>query len=211
MAYLAIARKFRPQRFEEIVGQAHVTRTLQNAIKLERVHHAFLFTGARGVGKTTAARVLAKALNCEQGPTPNPCNECRTCKEITSGIASDVQEIDAASNTGVDNIRELRDKLRYLPSSGKHRIYIVDEVHMLSVPAFNALLKTLEEPPPHVVFIFATTDPQKFPDTILSRSQRSDSKRIPIQVLSETLADIARAEGICISESALLRILRAPD
>lgn len=211
MAYLAIARKWRPQRFEDIVGQGHVTRTLQNAIRLDRVHHAFLFTGARGVGKTTAARILAKALNCEHGPTPTPCNECRCCKEITAGIASDVQEIDAASNTGVDNVRDLRDKLRYLPSSGRRRIYIVDEVHMLSIAAFNALLKTLEEPPPHVVFIFATTDPQKVPDTILSRCQRFDFKRIPLKALAEKLAEIAAKEEIRISESALLMIAREAE
>ncbi len=211
MAYLAIARKWRPQRFEEIVGQTHVTQTLQNAIRLNRVHHAFLFTGARGVGKTTAARILAKALNCEQGPTPEPCNTCRSCKEITAGIANDVQEIDAASNTGVENIRELRDKLRYLPASGRYRIYIVDEIHMLSTSAFNAFLKTLEEPPAHVVFIFATTDPQRLPDTIVSRCQRFDFKRIPIKLLSEKLGEIAEAEGIEISQSALLMIAREAE
>ncbi len=193
------------------MGQTHVTRTLQNAIKLDRVHHAFLFTGSRGVGKTTAARILAKALNCEQGPTPEPCNECHSCKEITAGIASDVQEIDAASHTGVDDIRELRGKLRYLPSSGRRRIYIIDEIHMLSTSAFNALLKTLEEPPPHVVFIFATTDPQKLPDTILSRCQRFDFKRIPIKLLAEKLSEIAGNEGIEITESALLTICREAE
>lgn len=211
MAYLAIARKWRPQRFEDIVGQGHVTRTLQNAISLGRVHHAFLFTGARGVGKTTAARILAKSLNCEKGPTATPCNECRACKEITTGNNSDVQEIDAASNTGVDSIRELRDNIRYLPSSGKYKIYIIDEVHMLSVAAFNALLKTLEEPPPHVVFIFATTDPQKVPDTILSRCQRFDFKRIPLKQIAEKLQEISSKEGVQVTEASLLMISREAD
>lgn len=211
MAYLAIARKWRPQKFEDIVGQTHVTRTLQNAIQLGRIHHAFLFTGARGVGKTTAARILAKSLNCEKGPTPTPCNECRACKEITVGTASDVQEIDAASNTGVDSIRELRDNSRYLPSSGKYKIYIVDEVHMLSTAAFNALLKTLEEPPPHVIFIFATTDPQKVPDTILSRCQRFDFKRIPLKQIAEKLQEISSREGVSVTEASLLMISREAD
>ena len=174
MSYVAIARKWRPTSFPDIVGQGHVTRTLQNAIRLDRVHHAFLFTGARGVGKTTCARVLARALNCGAGDsaTPDPCGECGSCREIAGGNASDVIEIDGASNNSVDDIRDLRDSVRYLPQRGRKKIYIVDEVHMLSRGAFNALLKTLEEPPAHVVFIFATTEPHKIPDTILSRVQR---------------------------------------
>ena len=169
MSYLVLARKYRPSTFDDLVGQEHVIRTLQNAINLNRVHHAFLFTGARGVGKTTAARILARALNCEKGPTPNPCGECPACIEIGSSNSPDVLEIDGASNTGVDNVRELRENVRYRPSRGKYKLYIIDEVHMLSQAAFNALLKTLEEPPEHVKFIFATTEPQKIPVTILCR------------------------------------------
>ncbi len=157
MTYQAIARRCRPQRFEEVVGQPHVTQTLQNAIRLGRIHHAFLFCGTRGVGKTTAARILAKALNCEQGPAVNPCNECENCLEITRGGHPDVTEIDGASNNRVDDIRDLIETVRYLPSKSKYRIYIIDEVHMVTQQAFNALLKTLEEPPEHVIFVFATT------------------------------------------------------
>ena len=211
MAYVAIARKSRPQLFDEIIGQGHVTRTLCNAISMNRVHHAFLFTGARGVGKTSAARILAKALNCEKGPTPTPCNACSMCKDITAGVSQDVHEIDAASNTGVDNIREIRDNIRYLPSHGKFKIYIVDEVHMLSTAAFNALLKTLEEPPPHVVFIFATTDPQKVPETILSRCQRFDFKRIPVRQIADKLASIAEGESFQITKAACLMIAREAE
>ena len=163
MTYQAIARKWRPTTFEEISGQGHVTQTLQNAIRLDRVHHGFLFTGARGVGKTTAARVLARALNCEQGPTPTPCGKCGNCTDIPAGASPDVIEIDGASNNSVDDVRDLRDSVRYLPQRGRKKIYIVDEVHMLSKGAFNALLKTLEEPPDHVVFIFATTEPHRIP------------------------------------------------
>ncbi|MBI4746224.1 MAG: DNA polymerase III subunit gamma/tau, partial [Deltaproteobacteria bacterium] len=174
MSYLVLARKWRPQVFEDVVGQEHVTRTLQNAIKTGRVAHAYLFTGARGVGKTSAARILAKALNCINGPTPVPCNTCESCREIAGGSSMDVFEIDGASNTGVDDIRELRENIKFPPIKGRYRIYIIDEVHMLSTNAFNALLKTLEEPPPHVIFVFATTDPQKIPVTILSRCQEFD-------------------------------------
>lgn len=208
MSYLVIARKWRPQSFDELIGQEHVSRTLSNAIKSNRVHHAFLFTGVRGIGKTTAARVLAKALNCETGPTPTPCNQCNNCKEITSGNCIDVLEIDGASNTGVDDVREIIDNVRYQPAKCRFKIYIIDEVHMLSTSAFNALLKTLEEPPAHVKFIFATTDPHKVPHTIHSRCQRYDFKRIPYRLIVEHLAHIATSEGIDVSERALFAIAR---
>jgi DNA polymerase-3 subunit gamma/tau len=188
MSYLVLARKYRPQRFADIVGQEHVTRTLANAFAKGRVHHAFLFCGARGVGKTTAARVLAKALCCEKGPTATPCGVCDACVTITNGTAVDYFEIDGASNNGVDDIRELRDGVRYQPAQLRRKIYVIDEVHMLSVAAFNALLKTLEEPPPHVTFIFATTEVHKIPITILSRCQRYDFKLVPSGVLRAHLA-----------------------
>jgi DNA polymerase-3 subunit gamma/tau len=208
MSYVVLARKYRPALFADIVGQEHVVRTLANAIKLGRVHHAFLFTGARGVGKTTTARVLAKALNCETGVTPEPCGVCAACVEVTNGSSPDVLEIDGASNTGVDNVRELRDAVRYLPSRGRFKLYIIDEVHMLSTAAFNALLKTLEEPPPHVKFIFATTEPQKIPVTILSRCQRFDFRRVSIPVLVEHARRILEQEGVSLSPSALNAVAR---
>ncbi|MCB9744547.1 MAG: DNA polymerase III subunit gamma/tau [Alphaproteobacteria bacterium] len=211
MSYQAIARKWRPGTFEEIAGQGHVTRTLQNALRLQRIHHAFLFTGARGVGKTTAARTLARCLNCVNGPTPTPCGECPSCLEVPLGSSPDVTEIDGASNNSVEDVRELRDAVRYLPSRDKHRVYIIDEVHMLSLGAFNALLKTLEEPPAHVVFIFATTEPQKIPDTILSRVQRFDFKRIPESTVVGRLALICESEGIAIPEAGLRLIARAGE
>jgi len=208
MSHLAIARKWRPQVFEDIVGQRHVTRTLQNAIRLGRVHHAFLFTGARGVGKTSAARVLARALNCEQGPGPNPCNECSSCKEMLSGSYPDVVEIDAASHNSVDDIRDLVDKSRYTPQRGRFKVYIIDEVHMVTKQGFNALLKTLEEPPPHVRFILATTDPQKLLDTVISRCQRFDFKMIPVRTIYEHIKHVADTEGVGIPEGALMTIAR---
>ncbi|MBN1962073.1 MAG: DNA polymerase III subunit gamma/tau [Deltaproteobacteria bacterium] len=208
MSYLVLARKYRPTRFDEIIGQEHVVRTLMNAIKLGRVHHAFLFTGARGVGKTTTARVLARALNCESGPTIEPCNACSACKDITSGAATDVIEIDGASNTGVDNVRELREAVRYLPSRGRYKLYIIDEVHMLSTAAFNALLKTLEEPPPHVKFIFATTEPQKIPITILSRCQRFDFRRATVRDQTEHIKKILASEGASLSATAITAVVR---
>lgn len=211
MAYLAIARKYRPSTFDEIVGQPHVTRTLTRALELDRIHHAFLFTGARGVGKTTAARALARCLNCVNGPTPTPCGECTACVEISHGSHPDLLEIDGASNNSVEDVRELREAVRYPPTSGKRRIYLVDEVHMLSKGAFNALLKTLEEPPPHVVFIFATTEPNKIPDTILSRVQRFDFKRIPVRLVAERLASIAQNEGATVTDDALRLIARAGE
>ena len=208
MSHLAIARKWRPQVFEDIVGQRHVTRTLQNAIRLERVHHAFLFTGARGVGKTSAARVLARALNCEKGPGPNPCNECGSCTEMLSGSYPDVVEIDAASHNSVDDIRDLVEKARYTPQRGRYKVYIIDEVHMVTKQGFNALLKTLEEPPPHVRFILATTDPQKLLDTVISRCQRFDFKMIPVRTIYEHLHHVATQEGVAIPEGSLMTIAR---
>jgi len=208
MSYLVFARKWRPQSFDDIVGQEHVSQTLMNAIRSNRVAHAFLFTGVRGVGKTTAARVLAKALNCVNGPTPTPCNVCGNCQEITAGTAVDVLEIDGASNTGVDDVREIIENVRYQPAKSRFKIYIIDEVHMLSTSAFNALLKTLEEPPPHVKFIFATTDPHKVPHTIHSRCQRYDFKRISFRLITDRLMHIARSEGIAVSDHALFLIAR---
>jgi DNA polymerase-3 subunit gamma/tau len=211
MSYLVFARKWRPQIFEEVVDQKHIAQTLQNAILSNRVAHAFLFTGERGVGKTSVARILSKALNCKIGPTPRPCNKCKSCEEITKGISMDVLEIDGASNTGVDDIRELREKIRYAPISSRYKVYIIDEVHMLSTSAFNALLKTLEEPPDHAIFILATTEPRKIPDTILSRCQRFDFKRISLPGIIENLKKISSEEKISISEHALFLIAQASE
>ncbi|MES1166320.1 MAG: DNA polymerase III subunit gamma/tau [Verrucomicrobiota bacterium] len=208
MSYLVLARKYRPQRFTELVGQEHVARTLTNAIEGNRVHHAFLFTGARGVGKTSAARILAKALSCAEGPTANPCGKCEACQEIVAGRSVDVVEIDGASNTGVDDVRTLREGARYMPAKGRLKIYIIDEVHMLSTSAFNALLKTLEEPPPHVVFIFATTEAHKIPTTILSRCQRYDFKLIPTARLTAHLEEILKAEAIPFAADGLRLLAR---
>ena len=211
MAYRVIARKCRPQTFDEVIGQKHVTRTLRNAIKEQRVAHAFLFSGERGVGKTSIARILAKCLNCHKGPTPQPCGLCPSCLEITNGNSIDVHEIDGASNNGVDDIRELRENVKYMPSRDRNKIYIIDEVHMLSTSAFNALLKTLEEPPEHVVFIFATTEPHKIPDTIISRCLRFDFKRIPSGDIVEHLGTIAQGEKVAISRHGLMLIAREAD
>jgi DNA polymerase-3 subunit gamma/tau len=208
MSYLVLARKWRPQTFADLVGQDHVSQTLGNAIRTDRVHHAFLFTGARGVGKTSAARIFAKALNCESGITSTPCNQCPSCEEITAGHGVDVFEIDGASNTGVDDIRELRENIRYLPSRSRFKIFIIDEVHMLSINAFNALLKTLEEPPAHAKFIFATTEPHKIPTTILSRCQRFDFRKISLPMVVARLREIVVAEQIAISDPALALIAR---
>jgi DNA polymerase III subunit gamma/tau len=201
--YTVIARRYRPQAFDELVGQEHVARALQQAIASSRVGHAYLFTGARGVGKTSAARILAKALNCVRGPTPTPCNECDFCESITRGDDIDVLEIDGASNNGVEQVRELRQNVAVRPSRAHFKIYIIDEVHMLSTSAFNALLKTLEEPPEHVKFIFATTEPQKIPITILSRCQRFDFAGIGSAAIQARLAQIAAAEGVAVEPEAL--------
>lgn len=209
MSYLVLARKWRPQLFEDLVGQEHVSQTLKNAISSDRVHHAFLFTGARGVGKTSAARIFAKALNCQQGPTTEPCGTCPSCVEITASQGIDVFEIDGASNTGVDDIRELRENIRYLPSQSRYKIFIIDEVHMLSINAFNALLKTLEEPPEHAKFIFATTEPHKIPITILSRCQRFDFRKIGLAPLQGRLRHIVTQENIQISDTGLSMIARS--
>ena len=209
--YEVLARKYRPQKFSELAGQEHVSRTLQNAIDSGRVAHAFLFTGARGVGKTSTARIMAKTLNCEKGVTHEPCNVCPQCIEITKGTSTDVFEIDGASNNGVDDVRDLRDNIKYLPSHSRYRIIIIDEVHMLSTNAFNALLKTLEEPPEHVKFIFATTEPHKLPVTILSRCQRFDFKRVSLPKIIARLREIAEKESVTISDASLALIARKGD
>jgi DNA polymerase III subunit gamma/tau len=211
MSYVVLARKYRPQTFEDVVGQKHVTRTLTSAITSKRIAHAYLFTGTRGVGKTTVARILAKALNCEKGPTVTPCNACRHCQEITKGNSVDVFEIDGASNNSVDDVRELREKVKYLPQSARYKIVIIDEVHMLSGSAFNALLKTLEEPPPHVVFMFATTESGKIPDTILSRVQQYDFKVITLPEIHAFLKRIVEKENLKLDDDRLLLIARKAE
>ncbi|MFN3198562.1 MAG: DNA polymerase III subunit gamma/tau [Bradymonadia bacterium] len=211
MSYLVLARKWRPTTFDDVVGQGHVTQTLKNAIERDRVAHALLFTGSRGIGKTSCARILAKALNCVKGPTPNPCGECPSCVEITGGHSVDVFEIDGASNNSVEQIREIRESVKFLPTHGKKKMYIIDEVHMLSTGAFNALLKTLEEPPAHVTFVLATTEPHKIPETILSRCQRFDFKRIPERAIAEALQRITEAEGVSVEMPALHQIAREAE
>jgi DNA polymerase-3 subunit gamma/tau len=211
MSYLVLARKWRPQRFLDVVGQTHVTKTLVNAIEMDRVAHAFIFSGVRGVGKTSLARILAKSLNCKDGPTPNPCGVCDSCRAVTAGTAVDVIEIDGASNNSVEDIRNLRETIPFRPVMGKYKVYVIDEVHMLSTSAFNALLKTLEEPPPHVKFIFATTESHKIPVTILSRCQRYDFRRIPTSAIIERLAEILRSENIPFEDGALALIGREAE
>ena len=211
MSYLVLARKWRPQTFEDVIGQQAIVQTLQNALHVNRIAQAFLFSGPRGVGKTSVARILAKALNCETGPTPTPCNKCDACVEITKTIDPDVFEIDGASNTGVDNVRDLQETIRYLPQKHRYKIFIVDEVHMLSTPAFNAFLKTLEEPPRHVVFIFATTEPHKIIKTVIDRCQRYDFKKITASVIFDHLNTITKKESISIGPQALQLIAREAD
>ena len=211
MSYEVLARRFRPQTFDDVEGQKHVVTALRNAIKLGRVPHAILLAGPRGVAKTTLARILARALNCDEGPTEKPCGRCSPCLEIAAGTSLDVQEIDAASNTGVDNVREIRESVRYAAAPGKHRIFIIDEVHMLSTAAFNALLKTLEEPPARSLFIFATTDPQKIPQTVLSRVQRFDLRRLSNAELLALLKKICAADAIEAPEPVLRAIAREAD
>src|SRR5262245_55114405 len=206
--YTVLARRYRPQQFKDLVGQEPVARALINALESNRVAHAYLFTGARGVGKTSTARILAKALNCVKGPTPTPCDACENCKSIAVGEDVDVLEIDGASNRGIDEVREIRQNVQFRPSRGRFKIYIIDEVHMLTAPAFNALLKTLEEPPPHVKFIFATTEVQRIPVTILSRCQRFDFSGIGTSRIVERLRAIVAAEGLAADEEALHLVAR---
>ena len=211
MSYLIYARKFRPQTFDEIVGQEPIVTTLKNAIRQERIPQSFLFSGPRGVGKTSTARILAKALNCAKGPTEEPCDKCHACLEITQANSLDVLEIDGASNRGIDEIRNLRETVKFKPVTGRSKIYIIDEVHMLTTEAFNALLKTLEEPPPHVKFVFATTEPHKVPLTILSRCQRFNFKRIPTAGITAKLEEIAKKEKLKFEKNALFLIAKASD
>src|SRR5690625_2926525 len=211
MSYQALYRVWRPRNFEDVVGQSHITRTLQNAISQEKFSHAYLFSGPRGTGKTSAAKIFAQAINCEQSPVKEPCNECAACRGILDGSISDVIEIDAASNTSVDDIREIRDNVKYASSVVPYKVYIIDEVHMISVNAFNALLKTLEEPPKHVVFILATTEAHKIPLTIISRCQRFDFKPISNQAMVERMQFISEEESINISEEALETIALAAE
>jgi DNA polymerase-3 subunit gamma/tau len=211
MAYEVLARKWRPQQFADVVGQNHVTQTLQNAITAKRIAHAYLFVGPRGTGKTSLARLFAKALNCTTGPTITPCDVCDSCREITAGTSLDVQEIDGASNNSVEQVRELRDNVKFAPTHGKYKIYIIDEVHMLSTAAFNALLKTLEEPPAHVKFFFATTEAHKVLPTIVSRCQRFDLRRIPVALIIERLNLIAVEEKVSLDSDAALAIARGAE
>lgn len=211
MTYLVLARKWRPQGFDDLVGQEPITRILKNSISQRKIAHAYIFSGPRGVGKTSTARILAKALNCEKGPTPSPCGACTFCTSITDGSSIDVMEIDGASNNSVNDIRDLRERVKYAPSGGRYKVYIIDESHMLSDSAFNALLKTLEEPPSHVVFVLATTVPKKIPATVLSRCQHLPFRRISSQKIKERLRKISDSEGINISDPAIEMIARAAD
>lgn len=211
MSYMALYRKFRPKEFGDVKGQDHIVTTLKNQIKAERIGHAYLFCGTRGTGKTTIAKIFAKAVNCEHPVDGNPCGECAACRSIAAGTSMNVIEIDAASNNGVDNIREIRDEVAYSPTEGRYKVYIIDEVHMLSIGAFNALLKTLEEPPPYVIFILATTEAHKIPVTILSRCQRYDFRRISAETITARLAELAQAEQVAAEEKALRYIAKAAD
>ena len=211
MSYMAMYRKFRPQRFSEIQGQDHVVTALRNQIRSNRIGHAYLFCGTRGTGKTTAAKILAKAVNCKHPVDGEPCGKCESCLGIQKGVLTSVVEIDAASNNGVDNIREIKEQVKYSPQDGKYRVFIIDEVHMLSVGAFNALLKTLEEPPSYVIFILATTEVHKIPTTILSRCQRYDFHRITVAAISSQLKNLSKQEGIEIEDKALHYIAKQAD
>lgn len=211
MSYTAMYRKFRPDNFEDVKGQEHIVKTLKNQINADRIGHAYLFCGTRGTGKTTIAKIFAKAVNCENKKDGSPCNECPTCKAINSGASMNVIEIDAASNNGVDNIREIRDEVQYSPTEGRFKVYIIDEVHMLSIGAFNALLKTLEEPPSYVIFILATTEAHKIPVTIMSRCQRYDFKRISVETITDRLKELTAVEGIQVEDRALAYIAKAAD
>ncbi len=211
MSYQALYRKWRPSDFKDVKGQDHIVTTLQNQIKADRIGHAYLFCGTRGTGKTSVAKIFAKAVNCEHPVDGNPCGECPTCKAIAAGVSMNVIEIDAASNNGVDNIREIRDEVQYSPTEGKYKVYIIDEVHMLSIGAFNALLKTLEEPPSYVIFILATTEAHKIPITILSRCQRYDFHRISIDTIADRLSELMKAEHINVEDKALKYVAKAAD
>ncbi len=211
MSHVSVYRRWRPQSFEELIGQERITRTLQNAIRAGRTSHAYLFAGYRGTGKTTTARILAKALNCAGGPTPTPCNGCARCDSIARGISMDVIEIDGASNTSVDDVRDLKEKIVLVPTEGRYKVYIIDEVHMLSTSAFNALLKTLEEPPAHAIFILVTTEPHRIPPTVLSRCQRFDFRRVSFKEITARLGTIAEQEGMKIDSAALAQIARNAD
>ncbi|HVN41650.1 MAG TPA: DNA polymerase III subunit gamma/tau [Steroidobacteraceae bacterium] len=211
MSYLVLARKWRPRTFDELVGQEHVRRALVNALDSGRIHHAFLFTGTRGVGKTTIARIFAKSLNCERGVTSQPCGECAACRDIDAGRFVDLLEVDAASRTKVDDTRELLDNVQYAPARGRYKVYLIDEVHMLSTHSFNALLKTLEEPPPHVKFLLATTDPQKLPVTVLSRCLQFHLRRLPLALIQERLTKISQAEGVEYEPAALRAVARGAE
>ena len=211
MSYQALYRKFRPQEFEDVKGQDHIVTTLKNQITADRIGHAYLFCGTRGTGKTTVAKIFAKAVNCEHPIDGSPCGECASCRAITEGSSMNVIEIDAASNNGVDNIRQIREEVAYRPTEGRYKVYIIDEVHMLSAGAFNALLKTLEEPPSYVIFILATTEAHKIPITILSRCQRYDFHRISIDTIAARLTDLMQQENVNVDERAIRYVAKAGD
>jgi len=211
VSHVSVYRRWRPKTFEELIGQERITRTLQNAIRSGRTSHAYLFAGHRGTGKTTTARIFAKALNCAAGPTPTPDNTCPSCTAISRGVSMDVIEIDGASNTSVDDVRDLKEKIVLAPTESRYKVYIIDEVHMLSTSAFNALLKTLEEPPAHAVFVLVTTEPHRIPPTVLSRCQRFDFRRVSFGEITARLRAIAKEEGVVIDDAALAQIARNAD